>query len=74
MPVFLGPGGFSFPILVHLNTIIPVTNIKTKCGNSVSWYFKPQVFSVDLVVAKALCHTKVKSGSTSSWDYYDEGY
>ena len=53
---------------------MPVTNIKTKHGNGVSWYFKQQVFSVDLVVAKALCSNKVKSGSTSSWDYHEKGY
>jgi len=49
-----------------------VTNIKTEHGDSVSWY--KQVLSVDLVAAKALCCIKVKSGSTSSWDYRDEGY
>lgn len=53
--------------------MIPVTNIKAKRGNSVSWHFK-RVFSVDLVVVKALCGNKVKSSSSSRWDYHDKGY
>lgn len=47
--------------------MIPMTNIKAKRGNSVSGHFK-QVFSVDLVIVKALCGNKVKSSSNSRWD------
>lgn len=63
-----------FSSLILVKYIIPVTNIKTKRGNSVSWHFKQQVFSADLVVAKALCSNKAKSSSAPSWDYHDQGY